>query len=119
MKKLKLAFRKTGFNDPDVQGDLTHKRFVSVAWFQNKSFIRDYDEKQRKIFIEKYLKNKVERHDIPDKWTIEEEEEVVVTMQGRHSLDNALLHEDIEIPNHLVDKKSKSSENDSKKVNKW
>lgn len=110
VKKLKLSLRVDRKRWNNKSGELTDKVFVTVDWFENENFINQYNKKSKEKFIEQKLK-RTSRTEISDKIDIGKKEEVVVTMQGNHSLDNALFHEEIDIPDNLVDDEKTTSPN--------
>jgi hypothetical protein len=101
-KKLKLSLRVDRKRWNNTGGELADKVFVPVDWFESEAFRKEYSDKVRKKFIKKKLKQ-TKRTEISEKIDIGEEEQVVVTQQGRHSLDQALIHEELEMPEHLRD----------------
>jgi hypothetical protein len=102
VKKLKLSLRVDRKRWNNSSGELADKVFVTVDWFGNESFRKDYSDKAKKKFVKEKLK-RTSRGEISDRIEIGEKEEVVVTEQGRHDLDQALFHETIEMPKNLID----------------
>jgi DNA-binding GntR family transcriptional regulator len=106
-KIYKITFYKERLTSNNRSGDLSDKVFVKAAWFKSEDF-SSYTKKQKKQFIKNILEN-TPRHEIPDKFTLNKKEQVLVNEKPRYSLSEAVFNEEISIPSHLVDNKKAST----------
>lgn len=84
------------------KGEFKNEVFVGVEWFESVSFIEEYDEKKRKIFVKRKLR-KTSRSEISSSFELRDKERVIVTQQDNHSLDQALFDEVVDMPQNLID----------------
>lgn len=109
-KKLKISIVR-GLNRenlaPGKEQNLKGNVFLPVRWFENQGFKFSSDSGKKKI-VRGQL-NITPRSKISEKYDLGRKERVIVTMQGNHSPDDALFNEDVNLPNHLVDKKTKGN----------
>lgn len=100
-------------------GKMSNYRYFSIKWLDVSGFEK-LDKNKKKEIVKGKLLN-ADRNDIniPNNYSIEKEERIVVNKKGRYSLDQALFDEKIEMPRHLRDNKKEKKRRRNNGVEMW
>lgn len=115
MKKLKISVvkesRKAKYSASNG-GSFNGVIFKSITWFEEPRF-KFMSGKQKKNFVLNILHN-LNKTDIECKPDFGKKERVVVNIQSKYDLEDAIFDEKIKMPKHL-----RSKENRKRGVKKW
>jgi hypothetical protein len=111
---LKMSIVKDRNKENPRPGEIKDEVFVGIDWFESSEFINDYDSKMRKIFVKRKLRS-TSRSEVSDSFEINNRERIIVTRQEKHSLDEALFDQVVDMPENLIDSNKNNDKGDDKK----
>jgi len=114
MKYMQISVWKDAENNRNRQGYMKNKRFYNLTWFKNPAFRKSDSKKNQKDYLRKAL-SKVDFMEKPHNVSFDEKERVIVTVQGQHSLEDAIFDEEMTLPDNLIDNNKNSNRGDGKK----
>lgn len=113
MKYMQISIVKKQKNDGNSTGYIKNHRFYNLKWFKNPAFRRSDSLKDKKDYIRDVL-SKVDLSEKNFGPIFDKEERVIVNVQGRPGLDNAIFDEEMILPENLIDSNKKHDEGGQK-----
>lgn len=89
-------------NDENRSGYMKNNRFYNLTWFKNPAFRKSDSRKNKKDYVRDML-SKVDLSEKNFGPIFDEEERVIVNVQNRPGLDNAIFDEEMKLPENLID----------------
>lgn len=115
MKYMNISVVKEEKNNEKGSGFIKNHQFYSLKWFKNPAFNKSKSLEERKAFIRKKL-SEVDLSERKFGKIFDEKERVIVNVQGKYGVDNAIFDEEMSMPDNLIDS---NKNNDKEEELRW
>lgn len=118
MKYMQISIVKEQKTKGLNRGNIKDHGFYNLKWFKNPAFIRTDSLKEKK----KYIRAALSKVDLSQKSfgpIFDEKETVIVNVEGRHGVDNAIFDEEMRLPDNLIDDNKNRGSGGKTRVRKW